>query len=121
MREYLLNSHTLKYRRRELRKNQTPAEAIIWNAVCNRRLGSHRFTRQYSVGPYILDFFCPATKLCVEIDGESHMSDHTKLYDQEKSVYLEGFGIKIIRFRNADVIADIKKVLDEILATLSCL
>ena len=55
MQEYDLNNPALKDRRRELRRNQTPAEKIIWKRVRGRRLGGYRFVRQYSVGPYILD------------------------------------------------------------------
>ena len=68
MRDYFINSRTLKDRRRELRKKQTPAEILMWAQTRSRKLGGYRFTRQYSVGSYILDFYCPAKKLGVELE-----------------------------------------------------
>lgn len=121
MRKYILNSPILQDRRRALRKNQTQAETIIWQRVRSRRLGGYRFTRQYSVGPYILDFYCAAKKLAVEIDGAPHVHSEGKSYDRERTAFLEGFGIKTIRFQNDEVLSDAQKVLACILTTLSCL
>ena len=119
MQEYDLNNQRLKDRRRELRKNQTPAEKLIWQYVRNRRLGGFRFLRQYSVDPYILDFYCPAKKLGIELDGGQHRARDGSLYDQERDSYLQGFGITILRFQNEEAIENTQQVLDEILHSLS--
>ena len=102
----IYNSQPLKNRRRELRKNQTPTEKIVWELIRGRRLGNYRFVRQYSVGTYILDFYCPSVRLALEIDGQSHTQENNRIYDQERKNYLEGFGITIIRFWNSEVLKD---------------
>ena len=71
MNKYLANNKILKERRRELRRNQTPAEKIVWTFLRSRHLSCLRFVRQYSLGPYILDFYCPKLKLAIELDGPS--------------------------------------------------
>ena len=119
MQEYDLNNPALKDRRRELRKNQTPAEKIIWEHVRGRRLGGYRFLRQYSVGFYILDFYCPAKKLGIELDGGQHRAKDGSMYDQERTAYLEGFGIKTIRFPNEEIMQNLPSVLNRILTSLS--
>ena len=121
MQQYDINSPILKDRRRELRKSQTPTEALIWERVRGRRLGGHRFLRQYSVGPYILDFYCPHVKLGIELDGGQHRARDGSLYDQERTAYLEGFSIRTIRFQNEDVIRDTQEVLNKSSLALSYL
>ena len=121
MQQYDINSPVLKDRRRELRKSQTPTEALIWERVRGRRLGGYRFLRQYSVGPYILDFYCPSAKLGIELDGGQHLARDGSLYDQERTAYLEGFSIRTIRFQNGDVIRDIQEVMTKISSSLSYL
>jgi len=63
------NAPILKQRRRDLRRNQTEAEKTFWSQVRNRQFYGLRFFRQYSIGPYILDFYCPKTNIAVELDG----------------------------------------------------
>ncbi len=121
MQEYDINNPALKERRRELRRNQTPAEKIIWERVRGRRLDGFRFLRQYSVGSYILDFYCPSKKLGIEIDGGQHRAKDGSMYDQERTSYLEGFGIKTIRIQNEEVIKNRQEVLSKILQSLSYL
>lgn len=94
-----------------LRRAQTPQEIILWSKLRNNQLG-HKFKRQYSVGPYVLDFYCPIKKLAIEIDGSQHIEN--KRYDLERSNYLSVFNIKIIRFWNSEIIANINKVLEKI-------
>src|SRR3989344_1999274 len=94
-----INSPIFKERRRELRKNQTEAERILWAQLRNAKLGQH-FWRQYSVGPYILDFYAPALKLAIELDGKHHGDQDAKIYDKEREMYLQGLEIRTIRFWN---------------------
>jgi len=110
--KFLYNNKSLKERRRELRNNQTPAEKLLWKHISRDRIFNLRFLRQYGVGPYILDFYCPKIRLCIELDGEIHKDN--KLYDDERSKYLETLDIKIIRFWNDDVLKDIKNTLDKL-------
>ena len=113
------NHPKLKDRRKELRKNQTDAERILWQKIKNKQINNLKFFRQYSVGPYILDFFCPKFRLAIELDGGGHSKEEVKIYDQERSVYLLEQDIQILRFWNNDVVKDIEGVLHKIAAGCS--
>jgi len=109
--KFLNNDPLLKNRRRELRLNQTEAEKSFWAHIRNRQFHGKRFFRQYSVGPYILDFYCPGLKLAVELDGGQHNQQENREYDEARSAYLEANGIDVLRFWNHDVLLDIQSVL----------
>jgi len=100
----LRNDPILKARRRELRRGQTEAEKEFWRAVRNRRLKGQRFFRQYSIGPYILDFYCPQLRLAVELDGGQHAEDEHLEYDAVRSAYLKAEGVHVVRFWNHEVL-----------------
>ncbi|MDO8565250.1 MAG: endonuclease domain-containing protein [bacterium] len=112
----LNNLPPLKERRVELRKNQTPEEALLWQKLRQRKLGP-KFKRQHSVGPYILDFYCPERRLAIELDGFQHVEN--KGYDKERSNYLSDLGIKVVRFWNSEVSDNIDFVLSKISLELS--
>src|SRR5258708_12888902 len=75
------NIARMKPRRRELRRRLTIAEARLWNHLKDRSLGGRKFRRQHSVGPYVLDFYCPGERLAVELDGAAH--DHEAAQDRD--------------------------------------
>lgn len=97
---------------RKLRNNLTPAEALLWSALRNKQLKGLRFRCQHPVGNFILDFYCPAYKLVVEVDGKIH--DHQIEYDAARSAQLAEYGYKVLRFRNEQVMNDLPEVLAEI-------
>jgi very-short-patch-repair endonuclease len=99
-----------------LRQAQTPQEEILWSKLRNNKLG-FKIKRQYSVGPYVLDFYCPLKKLAIEIDGEQHVEE--KEYDIERSEYLSVFNIKVIRFWNKEVNVNIDGVIEKIISELN--
>ena len=105
------NNPKLKQRRRELRRNQTDAEKVLWHHLRNRQLNGIKFLRQYSVGPYILDFYSPKHKLAIELDGVHHTKDENQQYDEHRSDYLITHGIKVIRFWNNEVMKNMEGVL----------
>jgi very-short-patch-repair endonuclease len=109
--KFLRNDPTLKQRRRELRRNQTDAERVLWAKVRNEQFFEMKFFRQYSVGPYILDFYCPTAKLAVELDGGQHTKSDNREYDAARSEYLKTQGIDVMRFWNNEVMLDIQSVL----------
>lgn len=113
--KFLYNHKTLKNRRRELRNNQTAAEKILWKYVSKNKIEGLRFLRQYSIGPYILDFYCPKIRLGIELDGSSHVGKENKLYDMDRNKYLESLDIGVIRFWNNDILKNTKNVLSELL------
>lgn len=112
--KFVRNDPALMQRRRELRCNQTDAEKVFWAKVRNRQIYGIRFFRQYSIGLYILDFYCPAVKLSVELDGGQHNQCSNREYDAARSEYLRAQGIDVIRFWNHEVLLDMQSVLSKL-------
>ena len=104
----------LKTFRKALRNNLTPAEARFWKIVQNKQFEGRKFRRQHSVGNYILDFYCPSEKLAIELDGQVHFNDAAREYDYERKLFLEYYGIKVLRFENKRVFEDLEWMLDVI-------
>jgi 5-methyltetrahydrofolate--homocysteine methyltransferase len=96
---------------RDHRKNPTPAEDKLWQAIRNRKLGD-KFRRQHAIGNFIVDFVCIEKKLIIEVDGEIH--DLQKEYDQLRTQYLNELGFNEIRFKNELVLDDLSGVLKKI-------
>jgi very-short-patch-repair endonuclease len=115
----LHNRPLLKTRRQELRNNATRAELLLWDMLRQSNLGGYKFRRQHSVGPYILDFYCPAKRLAIELDGESHFSEDAQMYDLERTAYLNGLDIKVLRFLNTDIYDHLPAVCERIIAELT--
>jgi very-short-patch-repair endonuclease len=112
--KFLRNDPTLKQRRRELRRNQSDAERALWAKVRDKQFFGMKFFRQYSIGPYILDFYCPALKLAVELDGGQHNQSDGREHDGVRSEYLKVQGIDVMRFWDNEVLLDIQSVLSEL-------
>ena len=100
--------------RKKLRKHLTPAEAAFWALVKNSQLDGRKFRRQHSLGPYILDFYCPSEKLAVELDGEIHFDERAIEYDRERKLFIEHSGIKVLRFENQAVFKARNSMLERI-------
>jgi len=119
--KFLYQNKILKDRRKELRNNATEAEKILWENLKHNKLDGLKFTRQYSAGPYILDFYCPKLRLGIELDGGYHKEREAMLYDTDRTDFLKGANIKLIRFWNDEIINNIKMVLGRIYnETLEC-
>ena len=109
------NRHELLDTRRQLRKAGEPAEAVLWQCIKSRQILGFKFRRQFSVGPFILDFYCPEAKLGIELDGAGHYTIDGAKYDQQRSNYLfSEYNIKILRFENRDLYYNLEGVLNEI-------
>ena len=93
----------LTERARELRRCSTTAERKIWYWLRHRYLDGHKFRRQHPVDIYILDFYCPELKLCIEVDGQSHDTDETVLYDARRTRILAAYGVTVVRLRNEHI------------------
>ena len=106
----------LKLYSKENRKNLTDAEKIIWEEVRNSKLG-FKIRRQHPIKIFIADFICIEKNLVIEIDGEIH--DHQKEYDDERSLFLNAEGFRVIRFTNEEVIKKTKDVILKIKNELS--
>ncbi len=105
--------------RKELRKNLTPAEAFLWNHLKSRKLEGRRFTKQHSIGNYIVDFYCASEKLIIELDGEVHNNETAAEYDLKRTQYLNALGYNVLRFENKMVFDFLPSVLQEIIANFS--
>ncbi len=114
MEKFLYNNKVFRDRRRDLRRDQTEAEKVIWQHLRNRKLGGLKFVRQFSIGPYIIDFYCSEIRLAIELDGKIHEKQDAKIYDKERSGYLESLDIRIIRFKNEEVVKNTRSVLAQI-------
>ena len=117
--ETLYNHPALKERRRRLRREQTYTERILWSQLRGRRLQGFKFFRQYSVGPFILDFYCPQQSLAIELDGPEHASPARRERDTRRTAYLNDIGITVIRFWNDELLENPNRVIDAILAALN--
>jgi very-short-patch-repair endonuclease len=96
--------------RRELRRNQTSAEEVLWGEVRAKKI-KVKVRRQYGIGPYVLDFYIPSLKLAIEVDGKIHLKSDVILKDKNRTAYLKRAGIWILRFKNEQIENDIDKVL----------
>ncbi|HEY3323365.1 MAG TPA: DUF559 domain-containing protein [Planctomycetota bacterium] len=99
-------------RSRRLRRESTPAEKILWGSLRGRRFCSYKFRRQYALERFILDFYCPALKLAVELDGQTHVGKEE--HDAERQQVIESSGIRVLRFWNPDVYEHLDQVLQAI-------
>jgi very-short-patch-repair endonuclease len=103
---------------RQLRKEQTDAESLLWYLLRGRRFCGFKFRRQYAVCGYILDFYCHDIALAVELDGGGHNLEEQHLYDEERTKVLNAVGIRVVRFWNNDVLNSLEDVLEELYALL---
>ncbi len=99
-------------RARELRKQQTPAEQILWECLRNRRLLNTKFRRQHNIGRYIVDFYCHDKLLIIELDGSIHANQQAE--DSIRENWLKSNNFTVIRFSNEEVFNDIELVLQKI-------
>ena len=97
---------------KELRREMTAAEKILWKEVKANRLSGLHFRRQQIVHGYFADFYCHQHELIVEVDGDIH--EQRKEYDAEREEYLISLGFRIIRFSNEEVTKNLKGVLEKI-------
>ncbi|MDD5437869.1 MAG: endonuclease domain-containing protein [Patescibacteria group bacterium] len=112
--KFKYNDSTRKLIRRILRVNQTEVERLLWNRIRNRRLIGARFIRQYSIGRYVLDFYCPEKRLAIELDGSQHLEQNQVEYDKERTEYLRSLNIQVIRFWNNQIFNEMNNVLEAI-------
>lgn len=113
---FLRNDKTTTEKRKLLRKKQTPQEIILWSHLRNSKLG-FKFKRQYALGAYILDFYCPRKLLCIEIDGLQHIEN--KGYDEIRTKFINDFGVKVLRFWNDEINNNLDSVLKKITTELN--
>ena len=106
---------------RNLRREQTKAESIFWNAVRNRQFFDLKWRRQVPVDRYIADFLCESKKLIIELDGGQHATDDARRYDEKRSQILQQYGYHVIRFWNDEILNNLNGVLDSLANELGVL
>ena len=110
----VFNKTSVKSKRRMLRRNMPLAEVLLWSRLKGKNLAGFKFRRQYSVGSYIIDFYCPEVRLGIEVDGDSHFSGGAEKMDLLRGEAIESYGIRLLRFTNNDVYENVEAVLEKI-------
>ena len=108
------NHPATKEYRRLLRRTGTPTERMLWKKLKGKQLDGYRFRQQHGFGPYVLDFYCPSLRFCIELDGDVHEEESVKLKDEERTRFLEQNKIRVLRFRNEEVEQRVEHVLMKI-------
>lgn len=108
----IFNRTTEKEKRRNLRKNSTYTEKVLWLSLRKKQIHGIRFHRQYSINHFIIDFYAPKIKLAIEVDGSSHIGKEE--YDKHRQKYIEQFNITFIRFTDEQVMGNTNKIVEEI-------
>jgi very-short-patch-repair endonuclease len=98
-------------RAKELRRNMTPAERILWNELRANKLGVH-FRRQQIIVGFIVDFYCHKAMLVIELDGDIH--DLQQEEDERRDKVMSEMGLRIVRFRNDEILMDLPAVVVKI-------
>ena len=111
----VINNQNQKEIRRELRRNQTPQEILLWSKIRNNQTG-YKWRRQVSIGPYIADFYCREKFLVIEVDGSQHVEN--KEYDVERNDFFKSFGIRTLRFWNNEVNVSMEGVMIKIMSEI---
>jgi predicted helicase len=97
---------------KELRQKQTPAEQMLWQCLRANQLHGAKFRRQHNIGQYIVDFYCHAAKLVIELDGGIH--ELQKAQDSDRDTYLKANGLQVLRFPNEEITQNLPQVLQTI-------
>ena len=99
---------------RELRRDTTSAENLLWQSLRNRRLLGFKFRRQHQFGNYIADFFCSEASVVIECDGKIHEKNDSWHHDQARDAYMLSQSLRILRFENKRILTDTENILREI-------
>jgi very-short-patch-repair endonuclease len=113
----VIDRNSVLMKARELRRRPTLPEGLLWQALRKRPNGL-KFRRQHPFGWYIVDFYCPAERLVIEVDGEGHSMGRNPQRDARRDRWLQEQGLRVLRFRAADVMNDPNSVVTAI--TLAC-
>ena len=99
---------------KQLRKQMTSAETILWVKLHEMRQIGFRFRRQHPIGPYIADFACIRGRLVIELDGDRHGAEERRAYDARRDAFMRARGWKVLRIGNVEVYKNLYDVLDAI-------
>lgn len=124
MPQILFNQKQYTRNRKELRNTSPPAERLLWGYIKNKQIIGHKFRRQFGIGRYVVDFYCPKLRLVIEVDGDIHFQGSAERSDAARQRFIESLGLKVLRFLNTDVyknidgvVLTIQKTVEELTAT----
>ena len=103
----MIDEDVLAARARDMRRDPTEAERVMWRLLRGRRFEGRKFRRQQVLGRYIADFVCLEARLIVEVDGGQHADN---AYDRERDDWLKSQGFTVLRFWNGDVLRETEGV-----------
>ena len=103
----------------KLRGGQTTGKETLWRCLRDRRLAGAKFRRQHPLGRYIADFYCHEAHLVIELEGSIHETEDSLQYDEIRRETIEAQGVKVLRFRNEELVQDLDGVLSTLVGALS--
>lgn len=112
--QFLPYDPKLKELARQLRKNMTRGEVILWQRLKCKQVRGYDFDRQRPIDQFIVDFYCKQLMLAIEIDGSSHDSQQAQQRDRQRQSRLESLGVRFLRFRESEVRNNTDAVVDAI-------
>jgi very-short-patch-repair endonuclease len=112
------NKSSMLDRRRELRRNATKSEELLWTYVRREQRVESKIKRQYSIQGFVVDFYAPSVKLAIELDGASHSLPFAEGRDAVRQKMIEEYGIQFLRFSDKDIFDDLDHVLQKIDSTI---
>lgn len=104
----------MKSRRRQLRRDATLAEKLLWHALRNLKIENLRVQRQYSIDDFVVDFYAPRARLAIEVDGITHESHEAAARDRWRQRIIESYGIEFFRVTDEAIFRNVGEVCDAI-------
>lgn len=92
----------------------TDAEKLLWSKIKGKQLKAYQFYRQKPIGRFIVDFYCPKANLVIELDGGQHYCEDRKDKDALRDEYMEGIGLRVLRFSDREVFENMRAVIEKI-------
>ena len=108
------NQKDQKLLHQTLSNNATASEAILWRILKGKQIEGLKFRRQFGLGPYVLDFYCPEIRLCIELNGDVHKTHEQAQYDEIRSRFINENNIKVLRFENDAVYRSANAIVEAI-------
>ena len=108
----------IKQYSRQLRKDMTEAEKLVWAKIRGKQLKDVQFYRQKPLGNFIVDFYCAKANLVIELDGGQHFTEKGEAKDIKRDDYLKQLGLKVLRFSDNEVFENIEGIIEKIWGNL---
>ena len=107
--------------RQKLRNGATDSERKMWSALRQKQILGLKFTRQYGIGKFVVDFYCPTLRLAIELDGSQHMEQAAKEHDEKRTNFINSQAIQVIRFYDNEVLNNLEGVIERLIQIIKAL